>query len=609
MSPPLVSTSIACEAVLRCAANCGGIDTVQALIDDEQPTTPPRSMRLTRRQLAKKEEDFSRSLRSHGPPQPEQVGIDTTVGAAESEAVESQEQSEDEVEDITIARSHPEVINDDGGARDDEALGFVAMATVEEPAPTAVEPFEPEIGTPFVEVTEPEPKVLASEKPFDEDATPATSVTPSRAISRSSTRSASRTPMRLEESIGAIDALEEALEDVGRSLPSFDQLADDKSPRKARFARTATPSKTSKSAGRPSMAALSGNPSLAPKSMKPNGLSRASSVRAPPKDRSGSGEVVDYLASKRRPISMTFAPPPPPTRSTKAPTTSDFQLPGERIAAELKAKKEERLKRMAEAGPVKQRPLSMPPPPKSSKPPTKSDFQLPGERIAAELKAKKEERLKRLAEGEPAGPRKLNLPAPPKSSKPPTIPNFQLPGEKLAAEQKARKEERLKREAEEDEAARKATFKARPAPKRNSFIAPVRQTAASQARLLNKENTLAPTIQPLQRSSSVAANKRNSVVQARSVSTSSSNRSSLILGPTKLQPIDAVALRNKGREVFNRDKLEKESREKERREKEEAAKRARAEAAERGRIASREWAKKQAKQREDAAKRMKEGVA
>ena len=51
----------------------------------------------------------------------------------------------------------------------------------------------------------------------------------------------------------------------------------------------------------------------------------------------------------------------------------------------------------------------------------------------------------------------------------------------------------------------------------------------------------------------------------------------------------------KGREVFNRDRMEKEARERERKEKEEAAKRARAEAAERGRIASREWAERQRK--------------
>jgi hypothetical protein len=57
--------------------------------------------------------------------------------------------------------------------------------------------------------------------------------------------------------------------------------------------------------------------------------------------------------------------------------------------------------------------------------------------------------------------------------------------------------------------------------------------------------------------------------------------------------VDAVQQKLKGKEVFNRDKNEKEAKERERREKEEAAKQARAQAAERGRIASREWAEKQ----------------
>jgi hypothetical protein len=58
-------------------------------------------------------------------------------------------------------------------------------------------------------------------------------------------------------------------------------------------------------------------------------------------------------------------------------------------------------------------------------------------------------------------------------------------------------------------------------------------------------------------------------------------------------PVDAVMQKIKGKEVFNRDKMEKDARDRERKEKEEAAKQARAQAAERGRIASREWAERQ----------------
>jgi hypothetical protein len=55
---------------------------------------------------------------------------------------------------------------------------------------------------------------------------------------------------------------------------------------------------------------------------------------------------------------------------------------------------------------------------------------------------------------------------------------------------------------------------------------------------------------------------------------------------------DVVIQRIRGKEIFERDRLQEEERERERREKEEAARKARAEAAERGRLASREWAER-----------------
>jgi hypothetical protein len=56
---------------------------------------------------------------------------------------------------------------------------------------------------------------------------------------------------------------------------------------------------------------------------------------------------------------------------------------------------------------------------------------------------------------------------------------------------------------------------------------------------------------------------------------------------------ETAQLKLRGKEVFNRNRVELDERERARKEKEEAARRARAEAAERGRIASREWAEKQ----------------
>ena len=95
-------------------------------------------------------------------------------------------------------------------------------------------------------------------------------------------------------------------------------------------------------------AKISRTPSVAaPKSMKPvkSSIARASSVRtAPGKDgRVGSTETVDYLALKRRPISMSFPTPAPPPKG-RAPTKPTFQLSSNDTVARLKAQKEEKLK-------------------------------------------------------------------------------------------------------------------------------------------------------------------------------------------------------------------------------------------------------------------------
>jgi hypothetical protein len=482
---------------------------------------------------------------------------------------------------------------------------------------THTEPDQPTTSETF-NATEVEPKTLASENPHEpKKSTP----TPSRTPSRSPSKSPAKSP---SEAMEAIDALEEALENV---IPSFNP-ANDQSPTKAkskpatalktgstapRFLLAASKASRNSTTPRPPVAAskVSTNPT-APKSMKPTtsrpSVVRSSSVRAPVKEaRKGSGEVTDYLASKRRPISISFPTPPPPPKGTKPPTKSNFQLPGEAVAAKLKAAKEERLKREQEDG--VQRPVSasatraVAPVVKSSKPPTKPSFQLPGEAVAAKLKAQKEERQKREAQGlavRPASVSASHVAPVVKSSKPPTKPSFQLPGEAVAAKLKAQREERMKAEKEEEEKKEreKTAFKARPVPRKSSAPVTVRQTSASRAREslmtgggLTKENG-APG------ATSLAA-KRMSSAPTAAAAKRVSVAPSTVTNPKRMStiapkaPIDAAAQRVKGREVYNRDKKEKEALDLERREKEEAAKKARAEAAERGRIASREWAERQ----------------
>jgi hypothetical protein len=696
------SAGIRAQLIMRRA------DIVQVPMNDTRPASPPsRAVRMTRRQLAKlEEEELSKSQRLASLPSSsvEESVHDAPVVEQEADTVAEPEEVVSEIQQPETVVPEEEVILDTQGLEslipevktvaETQEPEIVALDTeragegdqIDPAAPNSgapVEAQEPKLDTPDVvdepacettpetgeiapaqrpeivepeleTASEPEPKTLTNGKSSEESSTPATSRTPSRA----SSRNPSRSPMRLEDSIGAIDALEEALDKVGQAIHLSDHTTDEKSTRKAHFddvVRTATPNKRPQPSG-VATSKVSRVPG-AIRSLKPptmpvrTSLARSTSVRAAPKDRKGSGEVADYLASKRRPISMSFPTPPLPPRSSKQPTKPNFQLPGEAVAAKLKAQKEERLRREAEGEVVEQPAISGPPRPKSTKPPTVSTFQLPGEVVAAKLKAQKEERLRREAEGEVIEPvvslpprpkstkpptvstfqlpgeavaaklkaqkeerlrreaeggfvkkpRPMSMPPPPKSTKPPTVANFQLPGEVISAKLRAQKEERLKRE--EEEAARKMTFKARPAPVRKNVPAPVRQTSSSIAReqLMAKENQ--STSLSSKRSSSVGAtltvNNRNSTVMTRPVSnlsnTNSSNRNSLFLsqGLSTLTPADTAAQRVKAREQFLKEKAENDSKRNNRLSKEEAAKRAREEAAEQGRLRSRQWAEKQ----------------
>lgn len=616
------------------------LDAAPPAVEDERPASPaPKAVRLTRRQLAKQEEEMRQSQRAQSPPRPEPAtedvaqspieeaqeevahdGIIEDIAPAEDNVLAVETQPEATIEPAEVPQDEitvePSPVTEDTSAGA-EAIGGAEtnekQTQVVAPEPKEAQYIEPDAATPSVEVTsEPEPKTLATERPTEITSTPALSRTPSRRTSRS----ASKSPMRIEESIEALDALEEALENVGKAVSHFDSSTEEKSPRKKVFPKnaTSTPSAHAKTPRKTPVASrVSRAPSAAPKSMKPaaTGIARASSVRvAPVRDiRKDSTETFDYLASKRRPVSVSFPTPPPPPKG-RAPTKPTFQLSSETVAAKLKAQKEERLKREAEreveGAPLKQRPISMPPVAKSTKAPTKANFQLPGEAIAAKLRAQKEEREKREAEsaqGPQPKARPVSICMPPptvKSTKPLTKATFQLSGDAVAAKLRTQREERQKREEEAEAAKKAAASKPRPTI-RKPVALPSRAAPGVTIPPPPKSDSLQPP--PPQRSTSLAS-KRSSIQLSRSVSdsTNGSNRNSLLIAKATVTPVDAVQQKLKGREVFNRDKMEKEAKERERREKEEAAKQARAQAAERGRIASREWAEKQRRKMMDAVR-------
>ncbi|OBS27650.1 hypothetical protein FPOA_01592 [Fusarium poae] len=245
-------------------------------------------------------------------------------------------------------------------------------------------------------------------------------------------------------------------------------------------------------------------------------------------------------------------------------------------------------------------------PVKSGKPPTVPKFELPGEAVARRLKEQREARKAQKTEAQ-----KAYVPPPrPKSSKPLTKPTFELPGEAISRRKREEREARLK--AQEEEEQRKREFKARPM--RNS-ITPgsiPRETIASLARrgkLPPQEDTAKqPTNVKSKRMSSLgprsAPSSQNQISQSRGRLSTATSHENLNRGTSSsagggigkraaLSAEEAYQLKMRGREIFQRDNnAYVQDRERERREREEATRLAREQAAERSRIASREWAEK-----------------
>ena len=388
----------------------------------------------------------------------------------------------------------------------------------------------------------------------------------------------------IEDPIEAMDALEDAIEEVDKSLPQVGALPSlQKSQRRVSGRTSIAPSSAAK---KPSQ-----RQSIYRQSIQPSSLTRTSSTRKSLATRP-SAMSTPAAGSKRDPStkaslarSSSIKPRPSTVKVASTDQKTDVKIPHS-----------------------KPRPISLsfptpPPPAKSRRPATKSTFALPGEAVAAKLKVAKEERLKREAE----------------------------------KEQKAQKEKENKMSEEN----KRPTFKARPAPNfaKQQSNAIVRQTTASTLRqsLMSGSDAKAGPATGLKRASSVresgmsrpstnaqkAATRLSTVPRTFSASTtkaptsaleksksqssvstqdklSVAKRTSVLANSSKprisiagQQQQRSTSGTKKGKEVFQRAAIEKEELERKKREKEDAAKKARAEASERGRLASREWAQKQ----------------
>jgi hypothetical protein len=421
----------------------------------------------------------------------------------------------------------------------------------------------------------------------------------------------------LEDPIEAIDALEDAIEEMGKILPKVPLSPEKAVRRKAPTRPVATTaaknalqplaSKTQKatakaSASRPAVASKTTATKPKPsgsllKTTQPSAVTRTTTLRtAQPTKASAtsaaakrqsmassqksdesrtSSKTVDYLASKRRPISMSFPPPPPRIKSTKVPTKSTFTLPGDAIHARRKAETEEKLRKEQEEL-QKKREFKARPAPSQGK-------VRPASMIVKQT-ASSRARLS-VAEGMDghAVARKENI-SPANTG--------------------------LKRSNTVTAASRSSTIRVTSTATKRMTLTESAAKASANTAVKRGSVYGKPT------DTSIMASKRASVFaprQSTSASTTDTRkpaatrpRSMMLLSsqapPSGAKPTaeESLALRQKAKDIYNRDRNAKDAYEREKREKEEAAKKARLDAAEKGRQASREWAEKQKKRLAEA---------
>ena len=422
-------------------------------------------------------------------------------------------------------------------------------------------------------------------------------------------RSPSKYVARIEDSVEAIDALEEAIEQVAEELP------------KAMSKSLETPVK---------------NKTPQAKTVKPSPMQGVMGPAAPLEQISKRsvfptrGKLVSKTPTTtgRKPLTRVSSarPQPPTSTSTTIKSRSSTQP-----AASTVTTKHSSPAPMTTTAPRRTTNTNLSTskpgfvPIKSAKPPTKSNFCLPGDAISAKMKAQREERLKKEAEAKAEEARKRT------EFKARPVPKAVT---SAGAGGKARVSSVLPREnatsrarmsliiAKRDEAGKE---NAGPAASkvvsgaglgsaraggvaRKSDVPSTAQSSLSVTKTRTRPSVaVAATITGKVSKSTVPANasavRRNSTKQTVPVKTrqssiqtpSSSGIQSGSKGSSNTNPATTAGTGKmaKGKEVFSRGKLAEEDLQKQKREKEEAAKKARAEAAERGRLASREWAEKQ----------------
>ena len=351
---------------------------------------------------------------------------------------------------------------------------------------------------------------------------------------------------RIEDSVEAIDALEEEIEKVGRLIPAGNGPPSHDKPKKQ--AKSQSTTVESKSSGRPRPVKGDAQKAVA--------VRRKSTFVKP------SGSEPSSVASNKR-----------ATLSKGATTDNAYQATGPTLDTGAAVSHPVPKKRISSVHKAPFQPV------KSTKPPTRPNFELPGEAVARKLKEQREERSKCEEDGATK----------PRVFKARPVRQSHAPAVKLTATTKARlsmaKEERL---GNLKPAARSTSMATAHPNKRLSTLSVAKRSTPPTAR--RSTPPFADGAARLTRGPSL-----NALTTIRAPSALGANRPAPTAEESALQKL-------KGKEIFGRTRVEIADREKAKKEKEDAARKARADAAERGRIASRAWAEKQKAKKLEAGK-------
>lgn len=380
-----------------------------------------------------------------------------------------------------------------------------------------------------------------------------------------------------EDAIEALDSAEDAVEKVNLEISEAQSPGKKPSPKPAEEKEKPKKTKpapvvrlTKAAAARLSMAqagnkdagpAATGRPKPSTTFGRPSGVRQSVAPAAAKKPSPKPKKETVIPHSKPRPVSLSFPTPPPAAKSSKAPTKSSFQLPGEAVAAKLKAAREERMKREAAAATSK-----------ASSNAAADDKKPAFKARPVPSSLKKTPSVRHTAASRAREPGATVSSAPKPAPKPTT--SSSTTG--------------LKRS--------NTVGTSRPRPSTVSATA----TKPSQPPQLTVQKRVRPSSMHVATSDAAATRKpsssasRPSSVHATAsdapaprVPSSSASRTSIAPAPR------STSATSKGKEVYARFSAARNAAETDKKEKEDAARKARATAAEKGRVASREWAQKQ----------------